>query len=62
MHVRRLELAAAVIGCVLVAAALAIIWGARLTVTRDLYVSELGAEGEPTAVWFEAALLLMLGD
>ncbi len=38
------------VGCLLVAAALAIIWAARLTVTRDLYVSELGAEGEPTAV------------
>lgn len=48
------------VGCLLVAAALAIIWGARLTVTRDLYVSELGAEGEPTAVWFEAALLLIV--
>ena len=36
------------VGCLLVAAALAVIWGARLTVTRDLYVSELGAEGEPT--------------
>ena len=60
MHVRRLEFAAAVVGCLLVAAALAVIWGARLTVTRDLYVSELGAEGEPTAVWFEAALLLIV--
>ena len=48
------------VGCLLVAAALAVIWGARLTVTRDLYVSELGAEGEPTAVWFEAALLLIV--
>lgn len=48
------------VGCLLVAAALAIIWAARLTVTRDLYVSELGAEGEPTAVWFEAALLLIV--
>ena len=60
MHVRRLEFAAAVVGCLLVAAALAIIWAARLTVTRDLYVSELGAQGEPTAVWFEAALLLIV--
>ncbi len=48
------------VGCLLVAAALAIIWAARLTVTRDLYVSELGAQGEPTAVWFEAALLLIV--
>jgi hypothetical protein len=49
-----------VVGCLLVAAALAIIWAARLTVTRDLYVSELGAQGEPTAVWFEVALLLIV--
>ena len=48
------------VGCLLVAAALAIIWAARLTVTRDLYVSELGAQGEPTAVWFEVALLLIV--
>lgn len=40
--------------------ALAIIWGARLTVPRELYVSELGAEGEPTAQWFEVALLLIV--
>lgn len=60
MHVRRLELAAALLGCVLVAAALVIIWSARLTVTRELYVSELGAQGEPTAQWFEAALLLIV--
>lgn len=44
-------------GAVLVLAALALIWGSRLTVTRDLYVSELGAQGEATAGWFLAALL-----
>lgn len=60
MHVRRLEFAAALLGCVLVAAALVIIWAARLTVTRELYVSELGAQGEPTAQWFEVALLLIV--
>jgi hypothetical protein len=37
LHARRLEFAAAIIGCVLVAAALLIIWAARLTVPRDLY-------------------------
>ena len=41
-------------------AALAIIWGARLTVPRELYVSELGAQGMPTAGWFEVALLLVV--
>ena len=41
-------------------AALVIIWAARLTVTRDLYVSELGAQGEPTARWFQLALVLIV--
>lgn len=54
------EIAAAVIGCVLVLAALVIIWASRLTVPRDLYVSELGAAGEPTARWFQVALLLIV--
>ena len=57
---RRSEFAAAVIGCVSVTAALVIIWAARLTVPRDLYVSELGAAGEPTADWFRLALLLIV--
>lgn len=57
---RRAEIAAAIVGCVLVAAALAIIWAARLSIPRELYVSELGAEGMPTAKWFEAALLLIV--
>lgn len=47
-------------GTVLVLASLAIIWIARLGVPRELYVSELGADGEPTAVWFERALLLLV--
>ena len=41
-------------------AALIIIWTARLSVPRELYVSELGAEGMPTARWFEGALLLLV--
>lgn len=52
--------ALAVVGTLLVLAALAIIWIARAGVTRDLYVSELGADGEPTADWFERALLLLV--
>lgn len=44
----------------LVIVALAIIWGARITVPRELYVSELGAEGMPTASWFEVALILIV--
>ena len=40
--------------------ALGIIWTARMTVPRELYVSELGAAGEPTAEWFRVALLLIV--
>lgn len=39
---------------------LSIIWIARLGVPRELYVSELGADGEPTAALFEQALLLLV--
>lgn len=52
---------AAVAGSALVGSALTIIWIARLSVERTLYVSGLGAEGEPTAGWFELALLLLVG-
>ena len=55
-----LDVAAAIAGCACVLAALAIIWIARLTVTRDVYVSELGAQGEPTAHAFQVALLLIV--
>lgn len=48
---------AALAGSLLVIAALVIIWTARFSVPRELYVSELGAEGEPTARWFELALV-----
>lgn len=44
----------------LVAVALTIIWIARLSIDRVLYVSGLGADGEPTAGWFELALLLLV--
>ena len=57
---RGAELGASILGCLLVLASLVIIWTARLTVARELYVSELGAEGMPTAGWFEAALLLLV--
>lgn len=59
-RVRSLELAATLLGSALVLAALAIIWAARISQGRDLYVSELGAKVEPTAGWFEAALLLIV--
>lgn len=57
---RRAELVASISGCLLVVLSLAIIWAARLSIPRELYVSELGAEGMPTARWFEAALLLIV--
>lgn len=57
---RRAELAASLGGCVLVVVALVIIWAAKLSIPRDLYVSELGAQGMPTARWFQAALLLIV--
>jgi hypothetical protein len=56
----RVELVAASAGCVAVIVALVVIWMARLTIPRDLYVSELGAVGEPTAQAFMAALLLIV--
>ena len=57
---RWVEFAAAVVGSAAVTVALTIIWVARSTVPRELYVSELGAEGEPTAAGFEIALLLIV--
>ncbi len=57
---RRRDAAMALVGASLVLASLIIIWAARLTVPRELYVSELGADGEPTALAFEAALLLLV--
>jgi hypothetical protein len=57
---RPFDLAAAICGSALVLFALAIIWGARLSIPRELYVSELGAQGMPTAEWFRAALLLIV--
>jgi hypothetical protein len=52
---------AAFAGSVAVGVALVLIWMSRLAVPRELYVSELGAQGEPTAVAFELALLLVAG-
>lgn len=61
-HVRRhRDAALATIGALLVAAALSLIWLARVSVPRELYVSELGALGEPTAEQFRVALLLLVG-
>lgn len=61
LHRRALEPSGALLGSAFVLAALVIIWVARLSQGRDLYVSELGAAGQPTARWFEGALLLIVG-
>ncbi|MFE7195144.1 DUF998 domain-containing protein [Microbacterium oxydans] len=55
-----LRVIASIVGSALVAVALTIIWVARLSIDRVLYVSGLGADGEPTAGWFELALLLLV--
>ena len=47
------------LGTVCVLGGLTIIWAARLTYAYPVYVSELGAQGAPTAVPFELALLLI---
>jgi hypothetical protein len=57
---RSAELVGTLVGSVLVLLALVIIWVARVSQGRDLYVSELGAAGQPTARWFEGALLLIV--
>lgn len=57
---RHRDAALAVVGALLVAASLVIIWLARARVPRELYVSELGAAGEPTAEAFRVALLLLV--
>lgn len=55
-----IETVATFIGCLCILFALAIIWVARISVGYDVYVSELGATGMPTAHWFEGALLLIV--
>lgn len=48
---------AGLVGALVVVAALMTIWAARATLTHWVYVSELGAEGAPTARVFAVALL-----
>jgi hypothetical protein len=48
------------VGVVAVVAALVIIWVARVGIPRDVYVSELGADGMPTARWFQVALVTLV--
>jgi len=51
----------AVVGTLCLATALVALWVARLSVPYDVYVSELGAVGMPTARVFEVVLLLIGG-
>jgi hypothetical protein len=46
-------------GIAAVFAGLVLLWGARVAIGRFVYVSELGATGEPTAWAFSLALLLI---
>lgn len=52
-------LVGAAVGAVLVTVALVLLWVLRARADRPLYVSGLGADGEPTAAAFEVALLLV---
>lgn len=56
---RSVVVLASSVGSLIVVVALAIIWIARISVGRDVYVSELGAPGMPTAGWFQWALVLV---
>jgi len=49
----------ALIGALLMAVALVLLWSAKLRVGGNVYVSELGAPGMPTARAFETVLLLI---
>lgn len=55
----KLESGGAALGSGLVIFGLVIVWAARISLNRDAYVSEMGAAIEPTAKWFQLALLLI---
>jgi hypothetical protein len=55
-----IDRAIAVAGVLCMAAALVTLWVARLSVPYDVYVSELGATGMPTARVFQIVLLLIV--
>jgi len=56
-----LDVAASITGAAMIAAALVVIWVSRVQFGgTDVYVSELGAAGAPTARQFEVALLLVV--
>jgi hypothetical protein len=51
----------ALLGSIVMAVALALLWSAKLRVGGNVYVSELGAPGMPTARVFETVLVLIAG-
>src|SRR4051812_22321858 len=55
-----IDRAIAIVGTLCMAAALVLLWITRLSVPYDLYVSELGAVGMPTAHAFQIVLLLIV--
>jgi hypothetical protein len=59
IRIRPLRVAMLSLAATAALTALVLIWIARLSATRFLYVSELGADGEPTAVVFRWAMTLV---
>lgn len=59
-RIDRLRPVVALTGSVSASLGLALVWFARSQVDRPVYVSELGADGEPTAALFEVALLFVV--
>lgn len=53
---------ALLVAVALLIAGLAIVWACRVALGRDVYVSELGATGMPTAGPYSVALLLFAGS
>ena len=56
----RPDVIAAIAGCVFVLVALALVWAARGSVSRAVYVSELGAQGMATRQVFMSALVCLV--
>lgn len=55
-----LDRAAALVGAAVVVVALVLVWLSRVAAGRDVYVSELGADGMPTAAGFRVALVVLV--
>ena len=57
----RLRAVLGLVGAAAALVALGVVWAARLSVGRPVYVSELGSGAHPTTAAFAAALLLLAG-